>query len=167
VTVHSVRELAGGNGRGCDRLSLQSGPRDKSRDSAAWIGLTRRTSVQGIYIRLAAESARVQPARSPLASSRLARAIVAENFACRRAWARLTEPGVGWRSNCAPTDCGAVNPAFGFPADRRMAASNSAMSPLQGPACATVEQKQRTAQMMGAVARRSFVIGFHALGSST
>jgi hypothetical protein len=83
-----------------------------------------RDSVQRIYIRLATESARLQPARSPLASSRLARAIAVENLACRRSWARFKESGVGWRSSCAPTDCSAVNPAFGFPADWRMAASN-------------------------------------------
>lgn len=86
--------------------------------------LMGRDSVQRIYIRLATESARLQPARSPLSSSRLARAIVAENFAFRRSWARFKDSGVGWRSSCAPTDCGAVNPAFGFPADRLMAASN-------------------------------------------
>jgi hypothetical protein len=43
------------------------------------------------------KSARLQPVRSPLASSRLARAIVAENFACRRSWARFKESGVGRR----------------------------------------------------------------------
>jgi hypothetical protein len=27
----------------------------------------------------------------------------------------LTEAGLGWRSSCAPIDCGAIGQAFGFP----------------------------------------------------
>ena len=41
-----------------------------------------KPSFQRTYIRLATESARLQPVRSPLASSRLARSIVAENVDC-------------------------------------------------------------------------------------
>ena len=40
--------------------------------------------------------------------------------------ARWIEAGVGWRSSCAPIDCGAMGPAFGFPADWRTACSNCA-----------------------------------------
>src|SRR5450432_3668684 len=107
----------------------------ETRASLAWtIWLRTSYHFHSTYIRFASESARVQPARSPFASRRLARAIVAENFDCKRSLAFLRESGVGWRSSCAPIDCGAVNPAFGFPADCRMAASNCAMSLLQGPA---------------------------------
>ena len=80
-----------------------------SRVEAAWTEVNRAdynwngriswlavVSVQRIYIRFAAESARLQPARSPFASSHLARAIAAENCACRRSWVRFKEPGVGW-----------------------------------------------------------------------
>jgi hypothetical protein len=103
------------------------------------------------YIRLAAMSARVQPARSPRASSRLARANVALNIACARCSARLTEPGVGWRSSCAPIDCGANGPAFGLPADWRTACSNCAMSLLHGPACADATPRHRAATTKTAV----------------
>ena len=48
-----------------------------------------------LYIRLAAASARVHPARFPCASSRLARAKVAANVAFARCSARLIEAGVG------------------------------------------------------------------------
>ena len=41
-----------------------------------------------------------------------------------------------------------------------MAASNCAMSSVQGPARATVACKHRTAQTIGAIAPRSFVIRF-------
>ena len=74
-------------------------------------------SFHKMYIRLAAERARVQPARLSRASSRLARAIVAKNFDFRFLSARFMEATVGWRSSCEPTDCGAVNPAFGLFAD--------------------------------------------------
>ena len=84
----------------------------------------------------AAESARVHPARLPCASSRLARAKVAAKIACARFSARLMEAGVGWRSICAPIDCGANGPASGLPADCRTASSNCAILSLQGPACA-------------------------------
>ena len=53
----------------------------------------------------------------------------------------------------------APSPAFGFPADWRMAASNCAMSSLQGPAWATGMLKQSIAQTIGAVVPRSFDIG--------
>ena len=89
-----------------------------------------------LYIALAAASARAHPARFPRASSRLARAKVAANFAFARCSARLIELGVGWRSICAAIDWRAIGPAFGFPADCRTASSNSAISALQGPAYA-------------------------------
>lgn len=57
-----------------------------------------------LYMSLAAESARMHPARSPRASRRLARAMVAADIACARFSARLMEAGVGWRSICAPID---------------------------------------------------------------
>jgi len=126
-----------------------------------------QTLLQRIYIRLAAESARLQPARSPLASNRLARAMVAENVDCKRFWACFKEAGVGCRSSCAATDCGAINPAFGFPADWRMAASNWAISSLQGPAWATGMLKQSIAQTIGAVVPRSFDIGARLPNCST
>jgi hypothetical protein len=67
------------------------------------LGLERATTVtcpalvdhRRLYIRLAAASARVHPARFPCASSRLARAKVAANAACACCSARLTEAGVG------------------------------------------------------------------------
>jgi hypothetical protein len=51
-----------------------------------------------LYISLATASARVHPARSPCASSRLARARVVANCARARSLARLIEAGVGCRS---------------------------------------------------------------------
>src|SRR5262245_8105945 len=48
-----------------------------------------------LYMRLAAASARVHPARFPCASRRLARAKVAANVAFARCSARLIEAGVG------------------------------------------------------------------------
>src|SRR4029077_199492 len=98
-----------------------------------------------LYIRLAAASARVHPARFPCASSRLARARVAANKACAFCSARLIDAGVGWRSSCAPIDCGAIGPAFGFPADWRTACSNCAILLLQGPACAAATLRPRAA----------------------
>src|SRR5262245_31367311 len=89
-----------------------------------------------LYMRLAAASARVHPARLPCASRRLARAKVAANVVCACCSARLIEAGVGWRSSCAAIDCGAIGPAFGFPADWRTAFSNCAILLVQGPACA-------------------------------
>src|SRR5262245_16290712 len=89
-----------------------------------------------LYMRLAAASARVHPARLPCASRRLARAKVAANVVCACCSARLTEAGVGWRSSWAPIDCRAIGPAFGFPADWRTAFSNCAILLVQGPACA-------------------------------
>jgi hypothetical protein len=47
----------------------------------------------------------------------LARAIAAENFDFNLCSAFFIEAGVGWRSICASTDWGAVNPAYGLPAD--------------------------------------------------
>jgi hypothetical protein len=87
-----------------------------------------------IYICFAALRARVHPERLPCASYRLARAIVAENCAFRRSFAWCKDSGVGWRSSCAFTDWRAVNPANGLPDDWRMAASNCAISAVQGPA---------------------------------
>src|SRR5262249_39219502 len=104
-----------------------------------------------LYMRLAAVRARVHPARLPCASSRLARAMVALNDACARSSARFTEPGVGWRSICAPIDCGAIGPAFGFPADCRTACSNCAISLVQGPACAGGTPRQRAAAIKAAL----------------
>jgi hypothetical protein len=98
-----------------------------------------------LYIRLAAASARVHPARFPCASSRLARAKVAANAACAFSSARLTEAGVGWTSSCAPIDCGAIGPAFGFPADWRTACSNCAILLVHGPACAAATPRPRAA----------------------
>ena len=98
-----------------------------------------------LYIRLAAASARVHPTRFPCLSRRLARAKVAANAACACCSARLTEAGVGWRSSCAPIDCGAIGPAFGFPADWRTACSNCAILLLHGPACAAATPRPRAA----------------------
>jgi hypothetical protein len=89
-----------------------------------------------LYIASASASARVHPARLPRASSRLARAKVAANFAWALCSARLTEPGVGWRSIWAPIDWDAIGPASGLPADCRTASSNCAILSVQGPACA-------------------------------
>jgi hypothetical protein len=89
---------------------------------------TRAYDNYRLYIALAAASAWVHPARFPRASSRLARAKVAANFACARFSALLTELGVGWRSICAAIDWRAIGPAFGFPADCRTASSNFAIS---------------------------------------
>jgi hypothetical protein len=75
----------------------------------------------------------------------LARAKVAANAACAFCSARLTEAGVGWTSSCAPIDCGAIGPAFGFPADWRTACSNCAILLLQGPACATAALRPKAA----------------------
>src|SRR5262245_56740249 len=102
-------------------------------------------------MRLAAVSARVQPARLPCASSRLARAMVALNDACARSSACFTESGVGCRSSCAPIDCGAIGPAFGFPADWRTACSNCAIAVVQGPACASATPRQRAAAIKAAL----------------
>src|SRR4029453_14017163 len=57
-----------------------------------------------IYIRLAALRAPVQPSRSPAASSRLARAMVAANCDLSCACSRFTEATVGCRSSCAAID---------------------------------------------------------------
>src|SRR5262249_9050815 len=105
-----------------------------------------------LYMRFAAVSARVQPARFPWASSRLARAIVAAKAACARSSARLTESGVGWRSICAPIDCGAIGPAFGFPADWRTACSNCAIAVVHGPACAEATPTLKAAVTKAALA---------------
>jgi hypothetical protein len=75
----------------------------------------------------------------------LARAKVAANVAFACSSARLTEAGVGWTSSCAPIDCGAIGPAFGFPADWRTACSNCAILLLQGPACATAALRPKAA----------------------
>ena len=114
-----------------------------SRNSV-WNG-PRSSDHRRLYIRSAAASARVHPARFPCASSRLARAKVAANVACAFRSARLTEAGVGWTSSCAPIDCGAIGPAFGFPADWRTACSNCAIRLLHGPACAVATPRPRTA----------------------
>ena len=98
-----------------------------------------------LYIRLAAASARVHPTRFPCLSRRLARAKVAANAAFACSSARLIEAGVGWRSSCAPIDCGAIGPAFGFPADWRTACSNCAILLLHGPACAAATLRPRAA----------------------
>src|SRR5262245_9892687 len=112
-----------------------------------------------LYMRLAAASARVQPARFPCASRRLARAKVAANVDCACRSARSTEAGVGWRSSCAPIDCGAIGPAFGFPADWRTAFSNCAILLVQGPACAGALLKPKAATTtQAAVARRAVVM---------
>src|SRR5262245_55637928 len=107
-----------------------------------------------LYMRLAAASARVHPARLPCASRRLARASVAANVACACCSARLTEAGVGWRSSCAPIDCGAIGPAFGFPADWRTAFSNCAILLVQGPACAGAMLRPKATTIEATVARR-------------
>ena len=112
-------------------------PRDKS--CCATLGHYK------LYIRLAAASARVHPTRFPCLSRRLARAKVAANAAFACSSARLIEAGVGWRSSCAPIDCGAIGPAFGFPADWRTACSNCAILLLQGPACAAATPRPRAA----------------------
>ena len=49
-------------------------------------------------------------------------------------------------SSCAPIDCGAIGPAFGFPADWRTACSNCAILLLQGPACAAATPRPRAAE---------------------
>ena len=98
-----------------------------------------------LYIRLAAASARVHPTRFPCLSRRLARAKVAANAAFACSSARLIEAGVGWRSSCAPIDCGTIGPAFGFPADWRTACSNCAILLLHGPACAAATPRPRAA----------------------
>ena len=98
-----------------------------------------------MYIRLAAASAREHPTRFPCLSRRLARAKVAANVALACSSARLTEAGVGWTSSCAPIDCGAIGPAFGFPADWRTACSNCAILLLHGPACAAATPRPRAA----------------------
>src|SRR5262245_37356075 len=117
--------------------------------------VTRRTlDRHKLYMRLAAASARVQPARFPWASRRLARAKVAANDACACCSARLTEAGVGWRSSCAPIDCGAIGPAFGFPADWRTAFSNCAILLVQGPACAGAMLRPKATTIEATVARR-------------
>ena len=108
-----------------------------------------------LYISLATASARVHPARLPRASRRLARAKVAAKFACARRSARLIEAGVGWRSICAPIDCGPNGPAFGLPADCRTASSNCAILALQGPACAAEMPKPKAAMQKAAAIRRS------------
>ena len=108
----------------------------------------------GLYIALAVASARVHPARFPRASSRLARAKVAANFACVRSSARLTEPGVGCRSICAAIDWRAIGPAFGFPADCRTASSNCAISALHGPACADPMLRPKAEMKKAAAIRR-------------
>src|SRR5689334_20993602 len=95
-----------------------------------------------LYIRLAAPSARVQPARLPRASNRLARGSDASNVVCARASARATEPGVGWRSSWASIDWRAVGPASGLFTDCRTACSNCAIALLQGPACAVVPRNK-------------------------
>ena len=102
-----------------------------------------------LYIRLAAASARVHPTRFPCLSRRLARAKVAANAAFACCSARLIEAGVGWRSSCAPIDCGAIGPAFGLPADWRTACSNCAILLLHGPACATAALRPRRRQRAG------------------
>ena len=112
-------------------------PRDKS--CCATLGHYK------LYIRLAAASARVHPTRFPCLSRRLARAKVAANVAFACCSARLIEAGVGWRSSCAPIDCGAIGPAFGLPADWRTACSNCAILLLHGPACATAAPRPRAA----------------------
>src|SRR5712664_4248360 len=114
-----------------------------------------------MYMRLAALRALLQPFRSPLASSRLARAIVAAKADFRRSSSCFIEAAVGCRSSCAATDWRAVNPAIGFPADSRMAVSNCAMEAVQGPAWAQVELKTRTA-LTTAAATRSLDISLFA-----
>ena len=107
-----------------------------------------------LYIAFAAASARVHPARFPRASSRLARAKVATNFAFARSSARLTELGVGCRSICAPIDWGAIGPAFGFPAECRTASSNCAILALQGPAHAGPMLRPKAEMKKAAAIRR-------------
>ena len=109
-----------------------------------------------LYIALAAASARAHPVRFPRASSRLARAKVAANFAFARCSALLIELGVGWRSICAAIDWRAIGPAFGFPADCRTASSNCAISALQGPACADPMLRPK-AEMKKAAAIRGLI----------
>jgi hypothetical protein len=58
--------------------------------------LKTRSSLHRMYIRLATESARSQPARLFRASNRLACAIVAANFAFRSRSAFFIEATVGW-----------------------------------------------------------------------
>jgi hypothetical protein len=47
-------------------------------------------------------------------------------------------PGVGWCSNCAAIDCGAVGPASGSFAEWRTAFSNLAIAVVHGPASTDV-----------------------------
>jgi hypothetical protein len=108
-----------------------------------------------LYISLAVASARLHPARLPCASSRLARARVAANCAWARSLARLIEAGVGWRSICAPIDCGPNGPAFGLPADCRTASSNCAILALQGPACADSMLRPKAAKKKTVAIRRT------------
>src|SRR5262249_12459301 len=112
-----------------------------------------------LYMRLAAVSARVQPARFPCASSRLARAMVAANVACARSSARFTESGVGWRSSCAPIDCGAIGPASGLPADWRTACSKRAIAAVHGPACADAMPIIRALLTIELAANRRLILG--------
>jgi hypothetical protein len=109
-------------------------------------------SHQKLYMRFAAASDRLQPVRFPCASNRLARAKVAAKLACARSSARFTEPGVGWRSICAPIDCGAIGPAFGFPADWRTACSNCKIAVVHGPACAGTMPIKTAAAIKAALA---------------
>lgn len=120
-----------------DRWRAANLPRDKG--CCATLGHYK------LYIRLAAASARVHPTRFPCLSRRLARAKVAANAAFACFSARLIEAGVGWRSSCAPIDCGAMGPAFGFPADWRTACSNCVILLLHGPACAAATLRPRAA----------------------
>src|SRR5262249_21926136 len=84
-------------------------------------------------------------------------AITALNDACARSSARLTEPGVGWRSSWAPIDGGAIGPAPGFPADCRTAFSNCAILLLQGPACADATPRGKAAPTTKAAIHRRFM----------
>ena len=140
-------------GRRATTYSVTSSARPSSIDRTIF---TRHALVVHcrLYISLATASARVHPARLPRASSRLARAKVAAKFACARRSARLIEAGVGWRSICAPIDCGPNGPAFGLPADCRTASSNCAILALQGPACAAEMPKPKAAMQKAAAIRR-------------
>src|SRR5215831_3640904 len=106
---------------------------------------------------LAVARARMHLARSPRASSRLARESAALNAACARCSARFTEPGVGWRSICAPIDWGAIGPAPGLFADWRTACSNCAIWVPQGPACADATLKAKAVLMTTNAANRWFM----------
>ena len=94
---------------------------------------------------MAALRARVQPARSPSASRRLARTISAKNFDFSHCPARFTEAAVGWRSSCAPTDWGAVSLRIWIAGDSSTAASNYLISALHRPACAGLKPSPKTA----------------------